>query len=162
MELIPIIKLTLVIFSTVVFFIVLISYMIYKAKLKTQTPPWDKNSGNELRGKNNSVNHRNENVGRKGSYSGNVKNEQLYFATQRESRRIHALAHAEVRHSARFKVVNEQPVNYKIYETRAERPSTFYHPRSESVKSYAFRAPVRDILDSYSLSNEPLRKLALK
>lgn len=62
----------------------------------------------------------------------------------------------------RFKVVNDEQMNYKIYETRSEKPRAFYHPNNQSVKSFSFRAPSVNILDNYSLPNEPLRKLALK
>ena len=51
MELIPIIKLTLVIFATVVFFVILISYMIYKAKEKRTVRPWNKENERENIGK---------------------------------------------------------------------------------------------------------------
>ena len=162
MELIPIIKLAVIIFATVVFFIILISYMVYKAKEKKQVRPWNKKNSNETESKSHLTLIKNEKVNHKNHYADNSNKEQLYFVPQREVRRIPVLAHSQSRSSQRFKVVNEQQLNYKIYETRAERPRTFYHPNELAVKAFSFQAPSGNILDSYSLSNEPLRKLAIK
>lgn len=162
MELIPIIKLTLVIFATVVFFIILISYMIYKAKEKRTVRPWNRESEKESIRKNRSAQLHNEKSSHRNHYSELVNNDLLYFAPQRESRRVPVLVHAEPRSRARFKVVNEEQVNYKIYQTRVEKPRAFYYPGNQAMKAFAFQASTANILDSYSLSNEPLRKLALK
>ncbi|MCK9211215.1 MAG: hypothetical protein M0P61_10305 [Ignavibacteriaceae bacterium] len=162
MELIPIIKLALVIFATVVFFIILISYMIYKAKEKMQTQPGNQKNNKENIGKRQAASIKNESAFIKNNYSAHANKEQMYFVPQREVKRVPVLVQSQPRSRERFKVVNEQQLNYKIYETRSDKPRAFYHPNSESVKSFTFRAPKGNILDSYSLPNEPLRKLALK
>ncbi len=162
MELIPIIKLALVIFATVVFFIILISYMIYKAKEKMQTQPGNQKNNKENIGKRQAASIKNESAFIKNNYSNHANKEQIYFVPQREVKRVPVLVQSQPRSRERFKVVNEQQLNYKIYETRSEKPRAFYHPNSESVKSFTFRAPSVNILDNYSLPNEPLRKLALK
>ena len=162
MELIPIIKLALIIFATVVFFIVLISYMIYKAKEKKTVQPWNKNNDKNNIGKSHSVHvHGGRNMNRD-NYSDMGNRDQLYFIPQRETRKVPVLAHVEPRSRERFKIVNEQPVNYRIYQTRIEKPRAFYHPGEQAINSFSFPAPAGNILDSYSLSNEPLRKLAIK
>jgi len=162
MELIPIIKLAVIIFATVVFFIILISYMIYKAKEKTQIPPWNKKSNGGNMRKNHLTLVKREKVDYKNHSMDQADQDQLYFVPQREVTRVPALAHAQPRSRERFKIVNEQPMNYKIYETRVEKPRAFYHPNELAVKPFSLRNPVVSILDSYSLPNEPLRKLALK
>lgn len=162
MELIPIIKLSLVIFATVVFFIVLISYMIYKAKEKRSVRPWDKKNERENNGKSHSAPIYSERALQRSQYSELVNKELLQLVPQRETRRVPVLAHAEPRSRERFKVVNEEQLNYKIYQTRVEKQRAFYHPSDETVKSFSFTVPTANILDSYSLPNEPLRKLALK
>ncbi len=162
MELIPIIKLTLVIFATVVFFVILISYMIYKAKEKRTVRPWNKENERENIGKSHSAHIYSEQAAHRNQYSKLVNKDLLYFVPQRETRRIPVLAHAEPRSRARFKVVNEEQLNYKIYQTRVEKPRAFYYPGNQAMKAFSFPAPSENILDSYSLSNEPLRKLALK
>lgn len=162
MELIPIIKLTLVIFATIVFFIVLISYMIYKAKEKRTVRPWDKKNERENNGKSHSAPIYSERALQRSQYSELVNKELLQLVPHRETRRVPVLAHAEPRSRERFKVVNEEQLNYKIYQTRVEKPRAFYYPGSQTMKAFSFPAPTENILDSYSLPNEPLRKLALK
>jgi len=162
MELIPIIKLALVIFATVVFFIVLISYMIYKAKEKMQGQSKNQNRKANVADRKQPVANKEESVFIKNNYSDHANKEQIYFVPQKQAIRVPVLAHSQPRSKERFKVVNNQTTNYKIYETRVEKPRAFYHPSSQSVNSYAFRSPKGNILDNYSLPNEPLRKLALK
>ncbi|MFA4923526.1 MAG: hypothetical protein WC557_04970 [Ignavibacteriaceae bacterium] len=160
MELIPIIKLALVIFATVVFFIILISYMIYKAKEKLQTQTVSRNYKKENLGKRQPVLVRNESAFIKNNYSDHANKEQIYFVPKRQMKPVPVFPQQSKRPRERFKVVNEQQLNYKIYETRSDKPRAFYHPNDQSVKSFALHAPSGNILDSYSFSNEPLRKLA--
>jgi hypothetical protein len=162
MELIPIIKLALVIFATVVFFIILISYMIYKAKEKMQVQPGNQKNNKENIGKRHSVPVKNERAFIKSNYSDHANKEPMYFVPQREVKRVPVLVPSQPRSRERFKVMNDEQLNYKIYETRVDKPRAFYHPNDQSAKSFTFRAPSINILDSYSLRNEPLRKLALK
>ncbi len=162
MELIPIIKLALIIFATVVFFVILISYMIYKAKEKKTVQPWNKNNDKNNIGKSHSVNvHGGRNLHRD-NHSDLGNRDQLYFVPQRETRKVPVLAQVEPRSRERFKIVNEQAVNYRIYETRVEKPRAFYYPSEQAANAFSFRAPAANILDNYSLPSEPLRKLALK
>ena len=162
MELIPIIKLALVVFATVVFFVILISYMIYKAKEKMQTQSKNKNNMKENSSKKQIVISKDESTFIRNHYSDHANKEQIYFVPQRQAVQVPALAKVQPRSKERFKVVNDQQLNYKIYETKVDKPRAFYHPNSQSAKSFTFRSPKGNILDNYSLTNEPLRKLALK
>jgi len=162
MELIPIIKLALVIFSTVVFFIILISYMIYKAKEKMNDHSKSQKGNSENVRNGHRVHAKNENTFLRDNYTNHANREQLYFVPGKEVRKIPVLVESQSRARARFKIVNNQPLNFKIYETRAENPRAFYHPNPQMANSYSFRAGNGNILDSYSLSDEPLQKLALK
>jgi len=160
MELIPIIKLAVVIFATVVFFVIIISYTIYKAKEKMQIQPKNQKNGNSS--KKQIIARKDESAFSKNHYSGQANKEQIYFVPQRQVVHVPVLAQSQPRSKERFKVVNDQQTNYKIYESRVERPKAFYHPNEQSAKSFTFRSPKGNILDNYSLPNEPLRKLALK
>lgn len=162
MELIPIIKLALVIFATVVFFIILISYMIYKAKEKMQVQPGNHKNNRENIGKRQVASVKNESAFIRNNYASLANKEQIYFAHQKQAKPVPVLAQATPRSRERFRVVNDQQLNYKIYETRGEKPRLFYHPNNQSVKPFSFHAPSVNILDNYSLPGEPLHKLALK
>jgi len=162
MELIPIIKLALIVFSTVLFFVILISYAIYKARSKKNDTPGGKKSGPSNGTKIHRSQAKNESHVYRRELSKSVQ-VAMEIVPQREVKRVPVLVRAQPRYRERFKIVNDQSVNYKIFETKAEKPRVFYHPNTQGANnSFSFKAKSENILDNYSLPNEPLRKLALK
>jgi len=138
MELLPIIQLAVAIFATVVFFIILISYMIYKSKEKKHAPQLQ--------------------VVKEKNY---LNNKQTAYYTRANKGHSYVVPKTQVKYSnqtisqprvgERFNIVNNQHVDYQIYETNGIKPRTSFQPNHQIVQSPSLKVSSQNSFDNYNI-----------
>ena len=143
MELLPIIQLTVVIFATVVLFIILFSYMIYKAKEKKQI---------QLARRSETVNKKPTSSLKytpayySNNYTANA-NKELTYIVPKTHTPVATFAHAKA--VERFNIVNNQNVNYPIYETGIK---SGFQSNLTVIQGSSYRVSAQNNMDKISFS----------
>lgn len=144
MELLPIIQLTVVIFATVVLFIILFSYMVYKAKEKKQSQLIrQKESGSKKQ--ISSIKYT------PAFYSNNYNNnanKELTYVVPKTHTPVATFSHSKV--VERFNIINNQNVNYPIYESNSL--NARFQPNLNVIHGPTYRVASQSNLDKISFS----------
>lgn len=144
MELLPIIQLTVVIFATVVLFIILFSYMIYKAKEKKQSQITRKS---EVASKKQTSSLKYSHAYYSNNYNTNA-NKELTYIVPKTHTPVASFSHSKV--VERFNIINNQNVNYPIYESSGL--NSGFQPNLNVVHGPSYRVASQRNLDKISFS----------
>ena len=147
MELLPIIQLAVAIFATVVFFIILISYMIYKSKEKKHAPQLQVvKEKNYLNNKQTALINSNYDI----DYYTRANKGHSYVVPKTQVKYSNPTV-SQPRTGERFNIVNNQHVDYQIYETNGIKPRTSFQPNHQIVQSPSLKVSSQNSFDNYNI-----------
>ena len=136
MELLPIIQLAIVIFTTVVLFIILFSYIIYKSKEKKQSSLYEVAKNNNYNNRQaNLINFQKANYGQKLTAQAN---KEYSYVVPKESGDRASGSNSSKDVKERFNIINEKQTNYPIYEGSKINPSMYFHSNQNSAPTTPF------------------------
>lgn len=154
MELIPIIKLALVVFSGVVGILMIVSYFIYKIKnskvpkrSEMQTPAVKQFVTSTHKAKTQTL-----------QTPAVAQNDQAYYVPQRKAHENIAKQKPNLAPRERFQVLNSQKVDLRPALINAEQERAFYQPGTY-YNEFVPTQTARSLFDRYSHGNDRLHKL---
>ena len=149
MELIPIFKISIILFSIIMGIVITVSYIMYRVK----NAKLEKNSGSK------SID-----LGQKAIIAQPAlipihvaQKEQAVQVQQRAMQQ----ERVNLKPRERFQVVNQQQSDLRIFQTEVTTAKPFYHPRhAENKKQFVARKSF-NLFDNYSSGGEKLSKMSL-
>lgn len=154
MELIPIIKIVLVLLAGSVGIILIVSYVFYKIKKSSQPV---KEIQKPMTAKQYVSSAHNLKKSQMQPALVAVQMDQAYYLPQRQARQEFHAPKPMLMQRERFQVLNVQNVEERPNHFNSEQKKAFYHPRNSNAVVPAQTA--LSLFDRYSQSNERLHKL---
>ena len=152
MELIPIFKISILLFSALMVVILTVSYIMYRVK-----------NANQLKANANGTRRAIE-IQQRMPLAQPVlvpiqvsQNEQAMQVQQRAMQQ----ERVNLKPRERFQVVNQQQSDLRIFQTEVTLEKPFYHPRQSENKAQFLSRKSFNLFDSYSSGGEKLHKLHL-
>lgn len=149
MELIPIFKISIILFSIAMVVILTISYIMYRVK--------NAKKQNELGNRAIEIQQRMA-VAQPVLIPVQVSQKEQALQVQQ---RVMQQERVSMKPRERFQVVNQQQSDLRIFQTEVTLEKPFYHPRQSENKAQFLSRKSFNLFDSYSSGGEKLHKLNL-